>query len=226
MKKLRIKTLLLLSTVMTFLLFLPIMSSAADISWMTEQYTAGVSYDLGSRRLYGGDLATGTSASLPISASVNENGVILTSSITSSTMDVSWALNTFPGLGTILESAAYFDGTYIASDPYFIFSSSAPEYTDPSAPYTAHLTVRDTTNNNSILFGDFIFGSQSLNIATTTGHLIDVSIQLGTSYPSLQNSASLAYSMSTAVAPEPISSILFVTGGALLAGRRFLRRKA
>lgn len=58
MKKIGIKTLLLLSVVMAFLLFLPIMSSAADISWTTEQYIAGVTYELWYQRPNGGNLAT------------------------------------------------------------------------------------------------------------------------------------------------------------------------
>ncbi|MBI4699218.1 MAG: hypothetical protein HY758_10040 [Nitrospirae bacterium] len=210
MKTKGIKTLFSVCTVVVFLLCLPIMSSAADISWTTEQYRASVFYDLGSHLPYGADWTTGTSASLPIAVSINENGVILTSSITSSTMDVYWALNTTPSTGASLGSEAYFDGTYIASEPYFIFSSSASDNTYPG--FYARLMLQDTTNNNSILFADDIFGSQSLNIATPAGHLIDVSISLETYYPS-KNSASLAYSMGTAVAPEPLASSSFSQAG-------------
>jgi hypothetical protein len=88
--------------------------------------------------------------------------------------------------------------------------------------------LNDATSNDS--------SSGTISFSVPVGHRIQT--VLSTSYLSLIDFDQYSTSLGTAevsyeftagsissVVPEPISSILFVTGGAVLAGRRYLRRK-
>lgn len=76
-------------------------------------------------------------------------------------------------------------------------------YSNDGVNYTTGLTASMTTPIGSTQ--KFILGA---NVWTTAGSYADLDY------------------VNVNVVPEPISSILFVTGGALLAGRRFIRMKA
>ena len=129
-----------------------------------------------------------------------------------------------------------FLGTYTSNDSFFFLSYDA--LLKPLSSYTTHsltINVNDLTAS-SVLFSQTITTDTvgSYYIPNPIGDNISVDFKLSlnktVNQPWLENllvTSSVNYDMSTAaVAPEPISSILFITGGTLLAGRRYLRRKA
>ena len=128
------------------------------------------------------------------------------------------------------ESDAEFNGRYIANDPYLMFQY---DYTAPSFGWF-NLSVSEYRNNvlyQSLYTVSFINESSSNTIFVPTTIGSDIKVQFDIAVLTDRNqtvprTSTLNYSMSSAVAPEPVSSILFVTGGTLLAGRRLLRSKA
>jgi hypothetical protein len=228
MKKGRLQKLFLTISVVMILLFIPI-AAFAQIQWNTQQYTAFAygfehdGYDPGPVTQYG--------PPLPVSASANYSSKFVyfdvNSTITNSTID----LHVYK-CGSLCEAnvSAEFLGTYTAtsSSPLFQFDYSLAGDVSGRISRNYFLTVYDLTDSTSIYSNSALQFSNTpvtINVPTTAGHEISVNFKLsnyfGTyAYPETNNT-SMTYNM--AAAPEPISSILFVTGGTLLAGRRYLK---
>jgi hypothetical protein len=120
---------------------------------------------------------------------------------------------------------AEFTGRYTAGLPFFVFSFDFQE-----SPLHNHfsfsLTVSDLTAQKSLHNSSHVANvSDVFYIPTPVGDEIEVNLYMYMEELVLQHSSTLNYEMRTSVSPEPISSTLFVIGGALLGGRCYLRRK-
>jgi len=110
-----------------------------------------------------------------------------------------------------------------------------PHYTSVNpgfrSEHYAWLTVTDITTSNVLYNNPALTldgNTYSLGISTIAGHEIgvDFGAKVLASRDMYDQNEIVRLNYGTAVAPEPVSSILFITGGTLLAGRRLLRRKA
>ncbi len=224
------KKLLTGTIVMVALLCLPILASADTVPWSTDQYMANAHY---------GSTTTGTpvfGAPLPIT-DYYQSQISWHNRSYSSVTDSSMYVSANSGYADYhVWAEASFSGTYTASSVYPLFQfmyDGTFTYQNPGdkSDYYAWLTVTDLTTST------LLYDNQSLTLdgnqytvgfETIEGH--DISVDFGAMASAsrfIEDGAvtNVTLNYSVAVAPEPISSILFVTGGTLLAGRRFIKRK-
>jgi len=229
MKKVRSKTLFAMIAVLA-ILYVPIIASAEAVPWFYESYeTLASIYEVNGEgdtifEIYDGDSGP------PLPAYTNliynsESGSYgeASSWISDSSMYARVeADETTPGYSLYADASAEFRGRYTATADFFQFSYSS-NAVDP----LLYLYVFDETAP-TLLHNNYLSGSGVITIPTTQWHDYYVISWLSLDAPnSPAYDISVDYNMAvTSAAPEPISSILFVTGGTLLAGRRFLRRKA
>jgi len=227
MKTVGSRRLILVIMVITFLLTIPVVVTAAAVPWSSQSYSVWAkAYATGDF-----DSATGaTSASALVDSYCCVSGYEYGySHADGSLLEVGTSTQ-----GSYAYSQAYaeFTGTYFASDPTLLFSYDLTRtYKGAVVGNWGTILIEDKSASSTLYsWAGLLSDSDLISIPTTIGNEIYMSISMEASATSGSrgweevNSATLNYT--TAVAPEPISSILFVTGGSLLAGRRLLRRKA
>lgn len=194
----KIKSILLLIIIIAF----PAMTNASDVPW-TSNYSFLSLYSVGGHSNY-------VEGPPPIEISAYPHFGHVTDSSIYLSID-----------GRDAEAEASYSGRYIADDHYFNF-----QYTNDLGGWTRFSVKQDQI----YLYDDYLnSGSNTISVPTSIGSDILVNIYSFRFGGFGISPSSLNYNMSTsasAVAPEPISSILFITGGSLLAGRRYLRKKA
>ncbi len=214
----RMKLVLSIAACFTIFLCLPLVSAADVVPWDTESYRAFAQEDVW---YFTSDEQIGTV--LPLNASVDETCLggyaVADSQITSTSMFVASG-GASGGCGANHSTAiAEFEGTYTANNPLFQFSYDyTSDYGSLGGIYIANLTT------STILLNQSFGSSEILYVQTAIGDEIFVQFDL-TSATCCDGGSTATLDYNMAVAPEPISSILFVAGGTLLAGRRYFKRK-
>jgi hypothetical protein len=216
------KTTLLSCLVIIFVCYSAV-AEAASPSWFSEQYTANA---LGYKS-YGPPLPVSRSYSIKFGGSSQ-------SIITSTNMYTESVSHWFDAN---ISASTSFDGIYLATSasPHFLFTYdgyfTSSGYGFISSHY-AWFRASDLTSGSTLYAYTQLAldnGSHSIYVPTVAGHYIQIEFGAMTeadrSFGGDQTeTVSLNYSM--AVVPEPVSSILFLTGGVLLGGRHYFGRKA
>jgi hypothetical protein len=221
------RRLILVGMLIAFLLIIPVLASADAVPWNSQSYSVWAkAYTTGEF-----DSASGPSSAL--------------ASVDSYCCGGGWEDGYSYADGTILEVAAStegayaysqayaeFTGTYIAPNPTFLLSYDLTRnYTPGVVGNWGTILIQDNTTSSTLFSWEGLLSdSDVVSVSTPIGNeiYVNLSIEASASSGSLGlpevNSATLNYTV--AVVPEPISSILFFTGGAMLGGRRLLKRKA
>lgn len=223
--------------VIGLMFFNPLAATADPVSWDAQNYRAYayssvsefvgpgeyIIYDEDSQEIFGPPLAISASASASWPLINPQVGASAASTVSTADMQVSTGANACCDLVGYSNAIASFVGSYTAATPYFQFTYSYTGNIDEAFD-NAWFWVNDLTmGTNLYSLGLGAFSSNTISVSTPLGHIIEVSY--GQEMDSTYGGRTNTLSYSTAVVPEPISSILFVTGGTLFAGRRIKRRK-
>ncbi len=138
-------------------------------------------------------------------------------SVTASTMSATVWTNLFYGL-----ASASFLGTFTAPSEQFVFAFSG--YIASTS--NSWITISDLTSSATLYDSQLPYYQENpLFVPITVGHNIQVSFGVSSYYDEnkLENYYTSVdpYTPSAPVAPEPVSSTLFIVGGLLFAGRMF-----
>ncbi len=225
-------------TIITALLLMPLVAGAVQVPWSYEWYRA---YADGYAEFHGGaggddyvtDEATGPAPPLYAEVEDSYGGGAFTagSTIESSFMKTYAYIGGYELIGLGAYATGEFRGQYTADQPFFEISYDYDYsyYSQTDSVYSeAWLRIDDLTNPENLFDGTFDLssdtGSGVLTISVPVGHEVEVNFGIDSLSGTRWDSSYLLFNYNMAVTPEPVSSMLFLSGGATLA-IGYLRKK-
>ncbi len=224
-------------TIILALFLISRVAGAVQVPWSYEWYRA---YADGYAVLHGGgdewltDETTGPAP--PLYAEVEDytgDAFRAWSTIETSLMETYAYIGGYELIGTDAYATGEFRGQYTADRPFFKISYDYIYYSFHSQTDTVYskawLKIDDLTNPENLFDGTFELssntGSGVLTIPVPVGHELEVNFGINSRSSTRWDSGHLSFNYNMAVTPEPVSSVLFLSGGATLAIGYFRKRK-